>query len=268
MNQSDGYDRTSFLNSLILATLLVVIAGGMGVYVLSGRDFSLAYSLASAAAKIDSVYPEEIDREQLMKSARDAMFDRLDRYSSFYAPANFESLDEEMTGGYSGIGVTIVEHKMGLLVISVRENGPAGAVGLLSGDIIISADSVSIPERARREAAGMLRGPEGTEVLVEIYRPLSSEQFEVTITRERIPFEHIPFAGLTPDSILYIRLWDFDYGASDDLRTANETANLKADRIVHNGSEYEVVGVERWGMGQLDHRDCIAVRVDRPGTSQ
>ena len=220
MSQSDGFDRKSFLQSLLLLILLVVIAGGMGVYVLSDSDIDLAYALAAAATKIDLAYPEEIVWDDLIKSARDAMFDRLDRYSSFYEPVNFESLDEEMTGGYTGIGVTVVDHDEGLLLISVRENGPAGAVGLLPGDIVIGADSVLMVDLARRDAARRLRGPEGTKVLVRVRRPITDETFEVEITRAHIPFEHIPFAGLTPDSVLYIRLYDFDPGASDDLRAA------------------------------------------------
>lgn len=50
-----------------------------------------------------------------------------------------------------------------------------------------------------------------------------------------------------------------------DLRTANETAGTKADRIVVSGEEYEVVAVDDWTMPQLSHKDCLAQRVDRAG---
>ena len=38
---------------------------------------------------------------------------------------------------------------------------------------------------------------------------------------------HIPFAGFTPDSVIYIRLLDFESGATDDLRAAIDS--LTAD---------------------------------------
>lgn len=53
----------------------------------------------------------------------------------------------------------------------------------------------------------------------------------------------------------------------DELRTANETAQTEADRIEHQGEQYEVVAVERFEMGQLNHYDCVARRVDRQGAA-
>lgn len=51
----------------------------------------------------------------------------------------------------------------------------------------------------------------------------------------------------------------------DDLRTANETLRLEADRIVHLGEEWEIVQIDDWSMPQLGHKDCLAQRIDREG---
>jgi hypothetical protein len=52
----------------------------------------------------------------------------------------------------------------------------------------------------------------------------------------------------------------------DDLRTANETSGVEADRLVVNGEEWEVVAVDDWTtVPQLGHRDCLAQRADRAG---
>lgn len=220
MNQPDGFDRRSFLMSMVFSAILIMLGGGMAIYVLSDSDLKSAYMLSTAVQRIEERYAGTVDWSRLMKSARDGMFDRLDRYSDFYEPSGFEALDEEMTGGYSGIGVTIVANDEGLLIVSVRENGPSALVGLRPGDIIIGADTVSFAELRRDESTRWLRGPDGTEVLVKIKRPATGEIFETVVKRSHIPFEHIPFAGLTPDSILYIRLLDFDPGATDDLKAA------------------------------------------------
>lgn len=53
----------------------------------------------------------------------------------------------------------------------------------------------------------------------------------------------------------------------DDLRTANESLRVEADRIVHLGEEWEVVQVDEWAMPQLAHKDCLAQRVDRQGAA-
>lgn len=51
----------------------------------------------------------------------------------------------------------------------------------------------------------------------------------------------------------------------DDLRTADETQSLPADRILYLDEEYEVVAVDDFTMTQMPHLEAIAVRVDRSG---
>jgi carboxyl-terminal processing protease len=228
MNQSAApIDRQSLLVSVLLIIVMVICAGGMSVCVLSDPGLKDAYIMTRVALQIQRLYPEGVDSGRMLTAAREAMFERLDRYSSYVDDHYFDQMDEELTGGYYGIGITVVRDELGLMVISVRENGPAGRVGLLSGDIIIAADSVSLVGMPTSGSAALLRGPEGTEVLISFVRPAVADTVEVGITRERIPLMHIPFAGFTPDSMIYIRLLDFEAGATDDLRAAIDS--LTAD---------------------------------------
>ena len=115
------------------------------------------------------------------------------------------------------------------MIMSVRENGPANEVGLLSGDIVVSVDSVTLENLRTDESIRLLRGEVDSEVLVEIWRPATEELFEVAITRRKIPFMHIPFAGYTPDSLIYVRVLDFAAGATDDLEDALDSLLEKKD---------------------------------------
>lgn len=220
MNPPHSLDRKAIMLSMIFIVLMVMLAGGMGVYVLSDPSLEDAMTMTRAAFRIEELYRSEVDWPALIASGRQGMFDNLDRYSSYFGREQFNSLDEELEGGYTGIGVTVVFHDEGLMVMSVREDGPAAEVGLLSGDIVLSADSVSLAGMSGSESSHLLRGSEGTTVLLEVFRPVTGELFEVTVTRRRIPFIHIPFAGLTPDGFIYVRLLDFDAGATDDLEDA------------------------------------------------
>jgi carboxyl-terminal processing protease len=231
MNQAVPLDRKFFLLSMILLALLVLIAGGMGVYVLSDPGIGQAHTFTQAALKIDEHHGYEVAESDLITSARRAMFDRLDRYSSYVESAQFERLDEELTGHYSGIGITVIRHEQGLLIMSVRENSPAGQTGLLTGDVIIAADSVELAGISADSATGLLRGEEGTSVLVRIFRPVAKDTVETKITRRRIPLLHIPFAGYTSDSLVYIRLLDFEAGATEDVKSALDSL---IDRKCHS----------------------------------
>lgn len=220
MSQTAPLDRKSLFLSMILLLLVVLIAGGMGVYVLSDPGIIQAYAFAGAALKIAERHGYEVVEGNLITSARRAIFDGLDRYSNYVDSPQFDRIDEELSGHYSGIGVTVVRHELGLLIMSVRENAPAGETGLLTGDVIIAADSVDLADISPDSAAGHLRGEEGTKVLVRVFRPVAADTVEVEITRRCIPFMHIPYAGYAPDSVLYIRVLDFEAGASADIEAA------------------------------------------------
>ena len=158
MNHPHTFDRKSLLVSALLIVVIVMIAGGMAVYVLSDPAVNEALILTSAAFRIDELYRDEVDWKALIVSARQGMFEQLDRYSTYYQPEQFENLDEELTGSYSGIGVSVIFHEVGLMIMSVRENGPANEVGLLSGDIVVSVDSVTLENLRTDESIRLLRG--------------------------------------------------------------------------------------------------------------
>ncbi len=220
MSHDAALDRKDLLLSVLMIFILIIVGGGMGVYVLSDPGIKISMTLVRAAQVIDEEWMEPVDHVSLVESGRDGMFSLLDRYSGYVDGVDFGYMQEELSGSYGGIGVSIVPQPDGLLVMSVRENGPAAKVGLLSGDLLIAADSVLFRDLVRRQPSELLRGKPGTDVLVRVYRPVTEDTIEVTMTREAVPLQHIPYAGVTNKGVLYIRLLNFDSGASDELRTA------------------------------------------------
>lgn len=222
-------ERRYFLLTGIFMFVIVLLCGGMGVYLLSDSDLTQGLRLARVSLEIDRLYQQEVDWDQLFESSMQGMFDRLDRFSGYMGPHQFERMHEELSGSYTGIGVTVLGHDDGLLVLSVREDGPAAKVGLLSGDIIFKCDSAQLSGKNAVAASSSLRGEEGTQVAITIYRLPEHDTLALEITRQKIALVHIPFAGFTPDSCLYIRLLDFDAGAADDLKDALDSLLAGAD---------------------------------------
>lgn len=212
--------RREILFSGVLLLLLVMLAGGMGVYVVSDPSLKQAHTMAIAARIIMDHYAEPVDWRSMVDAGRTEMLSRLDRYSGYIEPNRFALMDEEFTGSYGGIGVSVVPHSDGLLIMSVRENGPAARMGLLTGDVIVRADTAWLSELTADEASDLLRGRPGTTIGVTIVRPARADTITVDIVRQQIDLLHIPFAGFTPDSTIYVRLLDFQSGASDDLKAA------------------------------------------------
>lgn len=213
-------DRRSLLASALLLTVVVVIAGGMALYVVSDERFEQAHSMMTVAVLVDQLYPSAHDRDESIERARRALFEPLDRYSTYMDTDRFERMDEELSGSYRGIGISVVRHDKGLMILSVREGGPADAAGLLTGDLIITADGVELSGESIDISSSRLRGEEGTSVRLSLERPGSGDSLSVEVTRGRIPLLHIPYAGIAGDSLIYIRLLDFEAGATDDIEAA------------------------------------------------
>lgn len=211
--------RTQFLASAVMLFFLILTSGAMALYVYSDPGIPAALQFVHAAEAIQDKYAEPLDLDKMATSARNAIFDQLDRYSSYVPARGFEHFEEERHGAYFGIGVTISGYKDGLLVIDVKEGGPADSAGMLAGDIILGADSVLLANHAG-DPSLLLRGAEGTKVRVLTYRPADNDTLTLVVTRGAVPLRSVPYAGWTDDGLLYIRLLNFSSGASEEIRWA------------------------------------------------
>ncbi len=219
--------RKPLILSALFLVLTVLLAGGSAVYVLSDVGLKDSLDLLRVAATVNQLYQHEVNWDKLTQSAMEGMFSRLDRYSGYVPPRTWDRMREELGGSYSGIGISVTEDENGLLVMSVRESGPAATAGILTGDVIIAVDSTRLRGLTAEESTDILRGPEGTNAELMVLRPVDHDTLKVTVTRKEIDFQHIPFAGYTPDSVLYIRLLDFDAGASRDVKSALDSLLTK-----------------------------------------
>lgn len=220
MTPAAAFDRRSILTATALLSFMILLNGAMALYVLSDPSFKQAYHLLRVVSLIDEHYIEEVDWTRLVPIGRRALMDNLDRYSGYVTPDDFAEKKQQREGYYSGIGVTVIGHKDGLLVHSVRDDGPGKAAGLLSGDIIIAADSVKLADKTSREASLLLRGEDGSRVTLQLFRPASSDSLELTVKRGEVIFHQVAYAGYTSDSVVYIKLTNFAPGAGDEVEAA------------------------------------------------
>lgn len=220
MNASHAFDRRSILIATAFLSFMILINGAMALFVLSDPAFKQAYQLQRIASLVDEHYFEEVNWERLIPIGRRAMMDNLDRYSGYVTPDMFAEKAQQREGFYSGIGVTVIEHDDGLLVYSIRDDGPGKAAGILSGDIIIAADSTQLADKSSREASLLLRGEDGSTVTLKIFRPADDDSLELDVKRGEVIFHHVAYAGYTSDSMVYIKLTDFAPGATDDVEAA------------------------------------------------
>lgn len=220
---------TYFLWALTLFLVLLISISLLSAWIISDKNIYYPYRLLSTLELVRLLYPDEYDGQAMIKRAREAVFARLDRYSGYVEPEMLKRVTEEFSGAYSGIGITVVNHNLGLQIMTVRADGPAGRGGMVGGDIIMRADTVSLAGMSTHRASFLLRGEENTKVDLTVLKPGSGDTLIFSLIRQKLKLVHIPYAGLTETGILYIRLIDFETGVAEQLRDVLDSLFLNKD---------------------------------------
>ncbi|MFH2035252.1 MAG: S41 family peptidase [Candidatus Zixiibacteriota bacterium] len=206
-----------------LFLIQIIAITGLSFYVITDNDIYYPHRLVSSLEYLDYFYDGDINRTELIQQARTAIFEELDRYSGYIEPNLMGMVTEEFTGAYSGIGITVIPTESGLSIMSVREEGPAGQAGIQTGDVIIRVDSTDLGEGVSYSALSLLRGEEGSPVKIMVYRYGLADTLEFELIRKKLDLIHIPYAGITDNHNLYIRLADFEAGLTYQLQDVIDT---------------------------------------------
>jgi len=138
-----------------------------------------------------------------------------DPYAFFYTPEGYRSFQELTSGQFTGIGVWLKVKEGDLVVVSVLPRTPALEAGLKRGDVISAINGSEVVELDTDEAVAKIKGPEGSEVDLEVRR--GSRELDFSITRTAIELPTLQ-ARLTEDDLGYIRLLSFSKNAGKQVR--------------------------------------------------
>jgi carboxyl-terminal processing protease len=145
-----------------------------------------------------------------------------DEYTSFLEPSIAEIERTDASGSFEGIGALVRMNDEGILeIVRPFEGQPASEAGLLPGDMVLAVDRESIVGYGIYEAITLIRGPEGTEVVLTIQRGHGSEPFDVTIVRARVDIPLVE-SQMLEGNIGYVSLFDFSSQATPQLEEAIE----------------------------------------------
>lgn len=228
---------TGFLSGLIGAIVLVVVAGATYLMLNDDRKNSvIPYEDVAAAEKdneeddysydkiveklsllkmlIDTYYLDEVDPENFATGIYRGFIASLnDPYSTYYTKEEYSNLLESSSGVYYGIGAVVSQDvKTGIItVVKPYEGTPAYNAGLLPNDIIYKVNGEEVTGKDLTEVVSKIKGKEGTEVVITIYRDGVDEPMDFTIVRQKINIPTIEFEMLdSRNKIGYIQITEFD----------------------------------------------------------
>ncbi|MBQ3424346.1 MAG: S41 family peptidase [Clostridia bacterium] len=169
-------------------------------------------------------YYRDVSEEDLVLGAIRGMTGSLeDPYTFYYTPEELKRANENNSGNYRGIGILLQNTAQGTLeVIQVYAGSPAEAAGLMAGDRITAVDGTPVnglDGRSYNEAESMIRGGEGTSVILTVLR--GGEALEIPVKRGDVSISYARWQTIEKD-IGYIGISQFTGDASQVFRQALE----------------------------------------------
>lgn len=207
--------------------LAVIYFGGQ---FLAQMNIALPFGMSNTAKirqieeMLDTYYVEDYDKEL----AEELMYTGLvagvgDPYTYYLSADSLAEQVEKNSGHFVGIGVEIYAGDDGYIVVSsVTPGGPAEAAGILAEDKITEVDGESITGKAAADVSALVKGEEGTDVTLTIFRESTGEVLEKTVTRQDIQVQTVSWR-MMDDNIGYISITNFRENTYNQFKEALDT---------------------------------------------
>jgi carboxyl-terminal processing protease len=192
---------------------------------------------------LEKYYVDDLNSGSMSKAAIDAMLKDLDPYTVYYHETDIEDYQLMTTGQYGGIGALIRKVEDFTYITEPYEGNPAQSAGLKAGDKIISIDGNDMEGKSSEEVSAALKGPKGTEVVIQVERYNQGKK-TFKVKRDEIKLPDVPYSGLVENGIGYIKLNSF-------TRTAAEEVTKAFDRLKSEGMEKLILDLRGNGGGLL-----------------
>jgi len=175
---------------------------------------------------IKSRYVDSVQLDSLKDDAINAVMEHLDPHSVYIPATSVSEANEELQGGFEGIGVEFNLFNDTVNVIYVIPGGPSEKAGLQIGDKIVAVNETPIVSKTLpiQNIRKMIRGRSGTDVNLRIVR--NSKIENKTVTRGQIPLPALDATYMVDATTGYIKLNKFSETAYKEFMESME--KLKA----------------------------------------
>jgi carboxyl-terminal processing protease len=172
---------------------------------------------ANVLSILQENYIDNIDADNTIAGAISGMLLSLDPHSSYLTAEDFDELQNETRGTFSGVGIEVTIRDGILTIISPIEGTPAAKAGLHAKDLIIKINGNPTKNMPSMEASKLLRGPKGSKVTISIYRDGWQELKDFTLVRDIISLHSVNGLFLEP-GFVYVRITNFQGQTTKDVK--------------------------------------------------
>ena len=219
-------------NPAVWIPLLIAVAFAGGVW--TGSFMQDRRATGAGSEKLDTIlklidmeYVDEVNIDSLLEVSIPDILSHLDPHSTYIPAADLQSVNDELGGSFSGIGISFSLMNDTITVLEVISGGPSEKVGLLPGDRIVTInDSVAVGKSWNNEKVMKnLRGAKGSSVKLGIRRSSSDKLLDFNIVRGDIPVTSVDASYVIAPGIGYIRVNKFGSNTFNEFLQGMITLN-------------------------------------------
>lgn len=239
--------KTSVWMPLAIAVALVA---GMWI----GKSFFNNSARWNSRSKLDTIldlidrsYVDDIDTDSLLETSFAGLLSHLDPHSVYIPASDLQNVNEELSGSFSGVGISFNLLNDSINVLEVISGGPSEKAGLLAGDKIVSINDTIVAGQKWSDVKvrASLRGPKGSVVKLGIKRHTSNKVLTFEVIRGDIPVTSLDATYMIAPKIGYVKINKFGSNTYSEFLTS--VINLMAD-----GAEKFVIDLRGNGGGFME----------------
>ena len=168
---------------------------------------------------IQEKYVDTVDVTALKTGAIDHLLEQLDPHSVYITPDEVQAVEDDMNGGFEGVGIEFIMVDDTIQVVMPLVGGPSEAAGILPGDRLVRiGDSVVAGVKVDNgKIYRLLRDKKGTQVRLGIIRGQEKVEREFLVTRDVIAMHSVDVAYMLDDRTGYIKVNRFSANTQEEF---------------------------------------------------
>jgi carboxyl-terminal processing protease len=235
----------------------------IGIFIGSLLDFSSQNHFSTANDSktklnklidfIHNEYVDDLDTDSIVNKTVDNILSQLDPHSVYIPASEQAEVAENMKGDFVGIGVRFYIYKDTVAIIQSIENGPSAKAGIKAGDRILYANGAKLFGRKLPTDTlfAKLKGKEGSEVALTVYRNSEKKKIEFKVRRGVIPLKSVDVGMMLNPTTAYIKINRF-------AETTYEEFKSNLIRLKKEGAKSLVIDLRDNGGGYMEEAIDIA----------
>jgi carboxyl-terminal processing protease len=243
------------------SAILILLGIAVGLFISQnkfskhGINFSVGDNdkISKVLDLVKENYVDSVNEDSLEGVAVNNLLQNLDPHSLYLQPERAQSINENLDGGFEGVGLEYQLLRDTLVVTQVYPDGPAATAGLTTGDKVISINKrkLSGTHLTSERVDNILKDQSVPEIAMSVL-PFNDKQLkQYHLKRGHVDLSSLDAAYMAAPGIGYIKISKFALTTDADFRDAFE--KLKAQ-----GLKKLVLDIRGNGGGYLNTATALA----------